>query len=101
MEGVSDLEHQESSRMVGGMDLGRWVQQYPGIVVSGATGTSELQRSVDSVGQKPYCQREAAGRSELDGVNHPVLQHNRWNPKWSRVFVFEMWIAEVGQTHLW
>jgi len=46
--------------------------------------------------------QEAVGRSGSSDVNHSDLQRvSCWEPNRVRVLVFEMWVAEVGQTYLW
>jgi hypothetical protein len=79
-----------------------WCSRCFGTGARGATGASESQRFRVGGGQEPPRPRRPAGRSEPGAVKPPVLRCKpRRKPCQSRVLVFEMWIAEVGQTHLW
>jgi hypothetical protein len=67
-----------------------------------ATGASESRRSPSRRWSIATSIAETAGRSESGNVNRPPPSRvERGEPNQARVLVFEMWIAEVGQTHLW
>jgi hypothetical protein len=94
----------EARDLHGSRVKGSWFGSSFGACAGGCqtTGTSELRRSRVGRSEELLRSGEAAGRSGSSGVNHSDLQRvSRREPGRVRVLVFEMWVAEVGQTHLW
>lgn len=101
-EGALGRRSRRSSRGGGGGGLGLTGRA---VFASGSgevTRASERGAASTQDGEQPSFVRGDAERSGPRGVNSSILRREtRRGPSGARVLVFEMWIAEAGQTHLW
>lgn len=101
-EGALGRRSRHSSRGGGGSGLGLAGRSVFASGSSGVTRASERGGALMEDGEQPSFVRGDAEQSGPRGVNSSILRRaTRRAPSGARVLVFEMWIAEAGQTHLW